>query len=384
MADALSLGVGEHVYGLGERFGPFVKNGQSIDIWNRDGGTGSEQAYKNVPFYLTDAGYGVFVNEPGKVEFEVATERVDRGRLQRRGPIARVPGHLRPEPQGSAGEVHRPGRPAGPAPGLVVRAVALDLVHYRLRRGDGDAPGRGHGRAGHPTERLPLRLVLDARLPVGRLQLGRADLPRPGRHARAGSTSAVCGSASGSTPTSPRLRHSSPRRPRPDTCSAARTATSGRATSGSRAWASWTSPTPRSGPGIARSSPRCSTRASTASRPISVSAFRPTWSGTTGQTRSGCTTSIRICTTRRSSSCSASAAATARRWSSPARRRPAAGCSRSTGAATARARSLPWPTPCAAGCPWACPASASGATTSAASMARRRRPSTSAGPSSAC
>ena len=78
MAEALSLGVGEHVYGLGERFGPFVKNGQSIDMWNRDGGTGSEQAYKNVPFYLTDAGYGVFVNEPGRVEFEVATERVDR------------------------------------------------------------------------------------------------------------------------------------------------------------------------------------------------------------------------------------------------------------------------------------------------------------------
>jgi len=78
MVDSLSLGVGDHVYGLGERFGPFVKNGQSIDIWNRDGGTGSEQAYKNVPFYLTDAGYGVFVNEPGRVEFEVATERVDR------------------------------------------------------------------------------------------------------------------------------------------------------------------------------------------------------------------------------------------------------------------------------------------------------------------
>jgi alpha-D-xyloside xylohydrolase len=78
MVERLSLDVGEHVYGLGERFGPFIKNGQSIDIWNRDGGTASEQAYKNVPFYLTDAGYGVFVNEPGKVEFEVATEQVDR------------------------------------------------------------------------------------------------------------------------------------------------------------------------------------------------------------------------------------------------------------------------------------------------------------------
>ena len=52
--EQLSLGVGEVVYGLGERFGPLVKNGQVVDIWNADGGTSSEQAYKNVPFYLTN------------------------------------------------------------------------------------------------------------------------------------------------------------------------------------------------------------------------------------------------------------------------------------------------------------------------------------------
>ena len=51
--EQLGLGVREHVYGLGERFGAFVKNGQSVDIWNEDGGTASEQAYKNVPFYLS-------------------------------------------------------------------------------------------------------------------------------------------------------------------------------------------------------------------------------------------------------------------------------------------------------------------------------------------
>ena len=62
--------------GLGERFTSFVKNGQVIDIWNRDGGTSSEQAYKNTPFYLTNRGYGVFVNHPECVSFEVATERV--------------------------------------------------------------------------------------------------------------------------------------------------------------------------------------------------------------------------------------------------------------------------------------------------------------------
>ncbi|AXG81949.1 alpha-xylosidase [Streptomyces paludis] len=76
--EQLDLGVGQHVYGLGERFGPLVRNGQSVDIWNADGGTSTEQAYKNVPFYLTDAGYGVFVHDSGKVSYEVASEAATR------------------------------------------------------------------------------------------------------------------------------------------------------------------------------------------------------------------------------------------------------------------------------------------------------------------
>ncbi len=74
----LSLGVGEQVYGLGERFGPVVKNGQVVDVWNADGGTSSEQAYKNVPFYLTNRGYGVLVNHPGHVSYEIGSEAVER------------------------------------------------------------------------------------------------------------------------------------------------------------------------------------------------------------------------------------------------------------------------------------------------------------------
>src|SRR5215211_3327058 len=76
--EQLSLGVGECVYGLGERFTAFVKNGQVIDMWNEDGGTSSELAYKNIPFYLTNRGYGVFVNHPERVSFEVASEKVER------------------------------------------------------------------------------------------------------------------------------------------------------------------------------------------------------------------------------------------------------------------------------------------------------------------
>ncbi|MDR3139768.1 MAG: alpha-xylosidase [Treponema sp.] len=76
MVQYLGLSVGEAVYGLGERFTALVKNGQSVDIWNEDGGTSSEQAYKNVPFYMSSRGYGVFVNNPGRVSFEAASEVV--------------------------------------------------------------------------------------------------------------------------------------------------------------------------------------------------------------------------------------------------------------------------------------------------------------------
>ncbi len=62
MVEQLELGVGEYVYGLGEQFTPFVKNGQSVGIWNEDGGTASQQAYKSIPFYLSSRGYGVLVD----------------------------------------------------------------------------------------------------------------------------------------------------------------------------------------------------------------------------------------------------------------------------------------------------------------------------------
>ena len=75
MRQKLPLDVGELVYGLGERFGPFVKNGQTVDIWNADGGTSSDQAYKNVPFYVTNR--GLFI------EF-LRSDRIGSASLRRR------------------------------------------------------------------------------------------------------------------------------------------------------------------------------------------------------------------------------------------------------------------------------------------------------------
>ena len=73
--------IGERLYGLGERFTPFVKNGQVVDLWNEDGGTCSEIAYKNIPFYLSSKGYGLLVNSSGKVSYELCSEVVTRAQF---------------------------------------------------------------------------------------------------------------------------------------------------------------------------------------------------------------------------------------------------------------------------------------------------------------
>ncbi|MBQ6888341.1 MAG: alpha-xylosidase [Lachnospiraceae bacterium] len=85
MRQQLSIGVGELIYGTGERFTPFVKNGQSIDIWNADGGTSTEQSYKNIPFYLSNKGYGILVNHLENVSFEIATEQVTKAEFSVEG-----------------------------------------------------------------------------------------------------------------------------------------------------------------------------------------------------------------------------------------------------------------------------------------------------------
>lgn len=78
MVEQLALDVDEYVYGLGERFTPFVKNGQVVEMWNEDGGTASEIAYKNIPFYITNKGYGILLDNEGDAAYEIASEKVER------------------------------------------------------------------------------------------------------------------------------------------------------------------------------------------------------------------------------------------------------------------------------------------------------------------
>jgi alpha-D-xyloside xylohydrolase len=61
----------EHIYGLGEKFGEFDKRGQKVTIWNTNPWANENQkAYKNIPFYLSTRGYGLFVNSSSLIHFQ--------------------------------------------------------------------------------------------------------------------------------------------------------------------------------------------------------------------------------------------------------------------------------------------------------------------------
>ncbi|EGV60833.1 alpha-xylosidase [Yamadazyma tenuis] len=90
MTCQLQLAVGERLYGLGERYGPFVKNGQHVEMWNEDGGTSSDVTYKNVPFYLSSKGYGIFVDSTSNVNFELQSERTSRVNITVQGQGMRI------------------------------------------------------------------------------------------------------------------------------------------------------------------------------------------------------------------------------------------------------------------------------------------------------
>jgi alpha-D-xyloside xylohydrolase len=63
----------EHFYGTGERFGHLDLAGKTVTLENTDAlGTASRKAYKNVPFYFSSAGYGLFVHSSSHMRLSFA------------------------------------------------------------------------------------------------------------------------------------------------------------------------------------------------------------------------------------------------------------------------------------------------------------------------
>lgn len=70
--DSIVLGYDEHFYGFGEKFGPLDKLGQEVMLWHFDSlGVSTSKSYKNIPFYMSTHGYGIYANTCTKSKYSM-------------------------------------------------------------------------------------------------------------------------------------------------------------------------------------------------------------------------------------------------------------------------------------------------------------------------
>jgi len=71
--ETLKLRPNEQIYGLGESFGALNRRGTRVVSWSRDthGTNTTPLTYLNIPFFLSTHGYGVFINQTGRIIYEL-------------------------------------------------------------------------------------------------------------------------------------------------------------------------------------------------------------------------------------------------------------------------------------------------------------------------
>ncbi len=91
----------EHYAGTGERFAPLDLKGKTFVLENTDGlGVNSRRAYKNVPFYLSSKGYGIFLHTSCEVRLSLGdiSTRAAQGRIEEKNLDLFIIGGGAPEP----------------------------------------------------------------------------------------------------------------------------------------------------------------------------------------------------------------------------------------------------------------------------------------------
>ncbi len=133
--ETYALRPGEAVFGFGEQFGRLEKSGQTIDLNMVEAtGTTTPRAYKNVPFFWTTRGYGVFWHTTARATAWVGKPRRRRPPGRHRGRPSR-PVRLRRGPQDDPRPLHDPHRQGPRAAPMVLRLVAVeDQLHAPPRK----------------------------------------------------------------------------------------------------------------------------------------------------------------------------------------------------------------------------------------------------------
>jgi alpha-D-xyloside xylohydrolase len=70
--DSVKMAYNEKFYGFGEQFSSLNKRGRKINIWTVNPlGVSTAKAYKPVAFFMSSRGYGVYVNSPRRIRFNM-------------------------------------------------------------------------------------------------------------------------------------------------------------------------------------------------------------------------------------------------------------------------------------------------------------------------
>jgi alpha-D-xyloside xylohydrolase len=73
--ESVAIAPGEAFYGFGEKFTSLNKRGQELVSWAVDSGSVSScRSYKNVPFFMSTAGYGLFVHTSYPIVYRMGSE----------------------------------------------------------------------------------------------------------------------------------------------------------------------------------------------------------------------------------------------------------------------------------------------------------------------
>jgi len=78
----LRLGSSEALWGLGERFDALNMRGRTMESWIVDAWGGGNRSYICMPFLISSAGYGLFVNCTGKVKFDCGATSTNELRIE--------------------------------------------------------------------------------------------------------------------------------------------------------------------------------------------------------------------------------------------------------------------------------------------------------------
>jgi alpha-D-xyloside xylohydrolase len=82
VTESFHIAPDEHLFGLGEKFTPLDKNGQRIVSWTQDAfGSTSERSHKNVPFFWSTRGYGLFVDSSSRITWDLGTISCQSGTI---------------------------------------------------------------------------------------------------------------------------------------------------------------------------------------------------------------------------------------------------------------------------------------------------------------